>query len=154
VKNSEKIGTFGHGYTYTAHPACAAAALRTQQLMEERDILGHVRAVSPRFEARVQALGDHPLVGQARGVGLLGAVELVQDKASKQSFDPAAKVGALVMKTALEHGLIVRAVPGDIVCFCPPLVISEAEIDDMFDRFERSMEDVSRALNAKGQAAQ
>ena len=154
VKNSEKLGIFGHGYTYSAHPACAAAALRTQQLMEERDILGHVRRVSPTFQARIQGFADHPLVGDARGVGLIGAVELVQDKATKKSFDPAAKVGAMVQKAAEGQGLIVRAMPGDCVGFCPPLIITEAEINEMFDRFGRALDEAERTLAGEQAAAE
>lgn len=154
VQNSEKLGIFGHGYTYSAHPACAAAALRTQQLMEERDILGHVRRVSPTFQARIQGFADHPFVGEARGIGLIGAVELVQDKATKQSFDPSVKIAALVQKAAEEEGLIVRAMPGDIVGFCPPLIISEDEINDMFDRFGRALAAVERSVGGKQAAAE
>ncbi|MDP6343412.1 MAG: aspartate aminotransferase family protein [Alphaproteobacteria bacterium] len=151
--NSEKLGIFGHGYTYTAHPACAAVALRAQQLMQERDILGHVRAVAPRFQARIQGFADHPLVGHARGVGLIGALEVVADKDSKRSFDPAAKIGALVQQTAQDHGLIVRALPGDIVGFCPPLIITEAEVDEMFDRFTRALDEMTRQLKQQGATA-
>src|SRR3546814_5681078 len=68
--NSGKIGTFGHGFTYGGHPVAAAVALRALELYEERDILGHVNTVSPRFQARLRKLADHPLVGEARGVGL------------------------------------------------------------------------------------
>jgi 4-aminobutyrate--pyruvate transaminase len=153
-QNSEKLGIFGHGYTYSAHPACAAVALRAQQLMKERDILGHVRKVSPRFGERLALYNDHPLIGDARSVGLIGAVEIVADKETKRKYDASAKVGALVQQAVQEHGLIVRAMPGDIVGFCPPLIISEAEIDEMFDRFDRAMLEVTAQLRAEGQAAQ
>jgi 4-aminobutyrate--pyruvate transaminase len=153
-QNSEKLGIFGHGYTYTAHPACAAVALRAQQLMQERDILGHVRAVAPKFAERIAAYDDHPLVGNTRSVGLIGAVEIVADKDTKRKFDASAKVGALVQQTVQEHGLIVRALPGDIIGFCPPLIISEAEIDEMFDRFDRALAEMTAQLRAEGQAAQ
>jgi len=151
--NSEKLGLFGHGYTYSAHPACAAVAVRTQELMQERDIIGHVKAVSPHFQNRIAALGDHALVGQARGVGLIGAVEIVSDKETKRSYDPAAKVGALIQNTAQEHGLITRAMPGDIVGFCPPLIIAPNEIDEMFDRFTRAMDETEMQLKQQGASA-
>jgi len=153
-QNSEKLGTFGHGYTYTAHPACAAVALRAQQLMEERNVLAHVRAAAPRFAERINGFADHPLVGNTRAVGLIGAVELVADKETKRKFDPSAKIGPLVQQTVQEHGLIVRALPGDIIGFCPPLIIEENEIDEMFDRFSRAMDDMTNQLRASGQAAQ
>ena len=151
--NSEKLGLFGHGYTYSAHPACAAVALRTQQLMQERDIIGHVRAVAPQFQKRIVGLGAHDMVGQARGVGLIGAVEIVADKATKRSYDPAAKVGALIQNACMEHGLITRAMAGDILGFCPPLIISPSEINEMFDRFTRALDEASMQLKQKGATA-
>ncbi len=139
-RNSEKLGTFGHGFTYSGHPVCAAVAVRSLQLMEERDILGHVQAVAPRFLERLHAFAGHPLVGETRGMGLIGAVEIVSDKQAKGKFDPARGVGARIAELCQEEQLIVRAVPGDSVCFCPPLIITEAEIDTMFDRFARALD--------------
>ena len=151
--NSEKLGLFGHGYTYSAHPACAAVALRAQQLMQERDVLGHVQAMAPHFQARVAKMNEHALVGQARGVGLIGSVEIVADKETKRSYESAAKVGALIQNAAQEHGLITRAMPGDRLGFCPPLVISSEEIDELFDRFTRAIDEVERQLKQEGATA-
>lgn len=137
--NSGKIGTFGHGFTYGGHPVAAAVALRTLQIYEERDMLGHVNAVAPRFQARIRKLGDHPLVGEARGTGLIGATELVADKKTKRSFAPTSGVGAACMNFAQEEGLIIRAMAGDVIGFCPPMIITESEIDELFDRFERAL---------------
>ena len=137
--NSGKIGTFGHGFTYGGHPVAAAVALRTLQIYEERDMLGHVNAVAPRFQARIRKLGDHPLVGEARGTGLIGAAELVADKKTRRSFAPTAGVGAACMNFAQEEGLIIRAMAGDVIGFCPPMIITDSEIDEMFDRFERAL---------------
>ncbi len=138
-QESGKIGTFGHGFTYTGHPVAAAVALRTIELYQRRDIVGHVRKVSPHFLKRLRALNDHPLIGEANGVGLIGGVELVADKKTKQNFDPARQVGATVNNFALEEGLITRPMLNDRLAFCPPLVIDEAEIDEMFDRFDRAL---------------
>ncbi|MBN1685844.1 MAG: aspartate aminotransferase family protein [Spirochaetales bacterium] len=138
VRESEKLGTFGHGFTYSGHPVPAAVACRTIELMAERDILGHVRRIAPHFQRRLKDFGDHPLVGEVRGVGLMGALELVADKATKRPFDSAHKVGAYCVSRAEEHGLIVRAM-GDSVAFCPPLIITESQIDDMFDIFSRAL---------------
>ncbi|HEX6959364.1 MAG TPA: aspartate aminotransferase family protein [Ferrovibrio sp.] len=138
--NSGRIGTFGHGFTYGGHPVAAAVAVRALELYEERDMLGHVNAVAPRFQARLRRLADHPLVGEARGMGLIGAVELVADKASKRSFPAAAGIGAACMGFAQEEGLIQRAMGSDTLAFCPPMIITESEIDEMFDRFERALE--------------
>lgn len=137
--NSGRIGTFGHGFTYGGHPVAAAVALRTLQIYEERDMLGHVNVVAPRFQARLKKLGEHPLVGEARGTGLIGAAELVADKKTKHSFAPTAGVGAACMNFAQEEGLIIRAMAGDVIGFCPPMIITESEIDEMFDRFERAL---------------
>lgn len=138
-EQSGKIGTFGHGFTYGGHPVPAAVALKALEIYERRDVYGHVRRVAPRFLARLKKLEDHPLVGEARGRGLIGAVELVADKKTKRGFDPAQGVGAYCAQQSQEEGLIHRALMGDALAFCPPMIITEAEIDEMFDRFERSL---------------
>jgi 4-aminobutyrate---pyruvate transaminase len=138
-QESGRIGTFGHGYTYSGHPVASAVALKTIEIYQSRDIVGHVREVAPLFLKRLKALEDHPLVGEAVGVGLIGAVELVADKKSKRNFDPTKQVAATVNGFALEEGLIVRPLLSDRIAFCPPLVIDEAETNEMFDRFERAL---------------
>ncbi|WP_448190145.1 aspartate aminotransferase family protein [Azospirillum sp. sgz301742] len=145
VVESEKIGTFGHGYTYSAHPVAAAVALETLKIYDERDILGHVRSVAPAFQRRLKALADHPLVGEARGTGLIGAIELVADKASKTPFEPVGAAGAAVNALCHENGLISRAM-GDSLALCPPLIITEAEVATMFDRLEKALDAAVPAL--------
>ena len=149
VDQSRKIGTFAHGYTYGGHPVSAAVALRTLQIYEERNILEHVRSVIPRFQERLHRLADHPLVGEARGSGLIGAVELVADKASKRAFEPAKLVGPRCMAESQNQGLIHRAVV-DNLCFCPPLIITAEEIDTMFDRFERALDATEKWVTQEG----
>jgi len=138
-QESGRIGTFGHGFTYTGHPVSSAVALKTIELYQERDIVGHVRDVTPRFAKRIAKLGEHPLVGEAVSVGLIGAIELVSDKKTKAGFDPAKAVAATVFGFAQEEGVISRPLLGDRMAFCPPLIISETEIDELFDRFERGL---------------
>jgi 4-aminobutyrate--pyruvate transaminase len=150
--NSRKRGSFGHGFTYSAHPVSAAVALETLRIYEERDIIGHVRDVAPGFQAALQAFADHPMVGEARGVGLVGAIEMVADKASRRAFDPAQKVGPRIAKAAREHGLVTRAM-GDSMGFSPPLVITAAEITEMFARFGRALDQVAAEMPASRQAA-
>jgi 4-aminobutyrate--pyruvate transaminase len=150
IDESKKIGTFGHGFTYTAHPVGAAVAAKTLEIYEKRNIVGHVRSVQAAFEGRIARLGDHPLVGHARAKGLIGAVELVADKASKRSFDAAAGIGAAVVNAAQKHGLIVRGLAGDIVAFCPPLIITEEQIGDMFDAMEKALDDVEAHVTKEG----
>ncbi len=137
---AEELGIFGHGYTYSAHPVCAAVALRAQQLMQERDILGNVQALAPRFAERVARMDRFAFIGNTRSVGLIGAVEFSSEPATKAKFDPAHKIAARAVAAIQEHGVILRALPGDIVGFCPPLVINGDELDDLFDRVEAALD--------------
>jgi 4-aminobutyrate--pyruvate transaminase len=140
VKESEKIGVFGHGFTYSGHPVATAVALETLAIYEERNIIEHVRAVAPLLQDGLRRFGDHPLVGEVRGIGLVGAVELVRDKATKQPFELTQGVGAYLGKRAEANGLIVRPM-GDSIAFSPPLVIAAAEIEEMLDSFGRALEE-------------
>jgi 4-aminobutyrate--pyruvate transaminase len=141
--NSGQIGTFGHGYTYSGHPVPAAVALETLKIYEERDVLGHVRAMAPRLQEGIRGFADHPLVGEVRGTGLIGAVELVKDKATRENFDASHAVGAYCMGRAQQHGLLIRALPGDAVAVCPPLVVKEDEIDMIIERFGKALNDTA-----------
>lgn len=138
---SDAIGVFGHGYTYSGHPVSAAVALEAIRIYRERDIVGHVRQVGPVMQDGLRRLGDHPLVGEARGVGMVGAVELVRDKATKASFAPAAGVGAYAAKRAEAHGLITRAMAGDVLALSPPLIMDAATVEDMLARFAQALDD-------------
>jgi 4-aminobutyrate--pyruvate transaminase len=140
VEASGQVGLFGHGFTYSGHPVAAAVALRALEIYEERGLYEHVRKVSPHFQARLHALASHPLVGEARGIGLAGAVELVQDRESKRSFDARRAVGAQCMAFCQEHGLIVRSI-GDVVVVCPPYIVTPEDIDEIFDGLERGLDD-------------
>jgi 4-aminobutyrate---pyruvate transaminase len=140
LDQSRKIGAFGHGFTYSGHPVAAAVALKAIEIYERERIVAQAAQKAPQFQARLGALGQHPLVGEARGRGLIGAVELVADKASKRSFAPAAGVGARAVRFAEEEGLIVRFLAGDAVSICPPLIITPAEIDELFDRLGRALD--------------
>ena len=137
---SRKIGVFAHGFTYSGHPVAAAVAERTLQLYEERKIGAHVNRVAPRLQQGLRALADHPLVGNVRGVGLIGALELISDKATRKPFDPAQKVGFYAMERCQEHGLIVRALV-DSLAVCPPLIITEPQIDELLRRLKAGLDD-------------
>jgi 4-aminobutyrate--pyruvate transaminase len=139
LDESRKIGTFGHGFTYSGHPVGAAVALKTLEIYQREDIFGHVRRLAPVFEKRLAALGDHPLVGEARGRGLIGAVELVADKGTRQGFVPPMVVAAKCAAFALEEGVILRNIL-DSVAICPPLVIKEDELGALFDRLEKALD--------------
>jgi 4-aminobutyrate--pyruvate transaminase len=149
LDESRKIGTFGHGYTYSGHPVAAAVALKTLEIYERRRVFDHVRAVAPKFQARLAGLRDHPLVGETRGVGLIGGIELVADKASKRAFLPSHGIAPKGASFAQEEGLITRAIL-DTLALCPPLIITEPEIDEMFDRMTRAL-DKLEAYVSKGQ---
>ena len=152
VAQSDKLGVFGHGYTYSAHPVPAAVALETLKIYEERDIVGHVRRVGPRMLAGIRSYADHPLIGDARGIGLMGAVELVRDKATRQSFDSKAGVAAYLVRRAQHHGAILRSMPGDIIAFSPPLIIDETEIDELMGCFGRALDDTWTMAKERGLA--
>jgi len=152
LAQSDKLGIFGHGYTYSAHPLPAAIALETLKIYAERDIVAVVRKVAPRLQEGLRSYADHPLIGDVRGVGLIGAVELVRDKATRASFDPKAGVGAFLVRRAQEHGVILRNMPGDIVAFCPPLIIAEREIDELLAGFGKALEDTSAMIRDKALA--
>jgi 4-aminobutyrate---pyruvate transaminase len=140
VEESEKNGVFSHGFTYSGHPVASAVALETLKIYEERDILSHVRQVAPRMQNGLRRFAAHPLVGEVRGIGLIGAVELVADKSTKTPFDPSSGMGGFLADRGHHHGIIIRAM-GDSIAFCPPLIITEGEIDLMFDRFALALED-------------
>jgi 4-aminobutyrate--pyruvate transaminase len=147
IEESGRIGVFAHGFTYTGHPVPAAVALKTLEIYERRDILGHVRRVAPHFQRRLGTLAEHPLVGEVRGVGLIGALELVADKTTKRAFAPPGRIGTYAAKHAEANGMIVRALV-DSVALCPPLIVTEAEIDTIFERLTRSL-DATEAWVAK-----
>ncbi len=148
---SRKLGFFAHAFTTTGHPVAVAVALRCQELIEERDIIGHVGRVAPLLQQGLRDFADHPLVGNVRGVGMMGAVELVADKATRRSFDPALNVKQFMVDRAREHGLIIRsALAGDSLAFAPPLIITEAEIETMLERFARALDDTTRWVEENG----
>ena len=151
LAESSKIGIFGHGFTYSGHPVAAAVALKTLEIYARERIVDKVAAIAPQFQQWLRRLGEHPLVGEARGLGLAGGLELVADKRTKRSFDPKQGVGRRCVALAQAEGLIVRTLAGDTVSLCPPLVISPPQIDELFERLTRALD---RTLDwAKGQGA-
>lgn len=146
---SKEWGIFGHGFTYTGHPVSMAVGLKVLEIYERDKLFEHAAALAPQFQERLQRFRDHPLVGEVRGVGLIGAVELVADKQSKAAFDPPGRVGAEVLKHCHANGLICRAI-GDVMAFCPPLIITSAQVDELFDKFERAMASALEWANGEG----
>ena len=149
LDESRKIGVFGHGYTYTGHPVGAAVANKVIEIYERDDIVGHVKTLVPTFEGRLAKLADHPLVGEARGRGLLGAVEMVADKTTKRPFDPKMLVGAKVNALCQKHGVVLRNLT-DAIGICPPLIITEDQLNDMFDKIESAIDEAEAWINQEG----
>jgi len=140
LEESRRIGVFGHGFTYGGHPVSAAVALKAIEIYRRDKIFEKAAALAPRFQTRLGALSRHPLVGEARGLGLIGGIELVADKKTKRSFAAPQGVGARAVSFAEQEGLIVRSVIGDVITLCPPLVINAAEIDELFERLTRALD--------------
>jgi 4-aminobutyrate--pyruvate transaminase len=150
VDESKKLGMFGHGFTYGGHPVAAAVALKALEIYARDRIVEQAAAKAPHFQARLRKLGEHPLVGEARGMGLVGGIELVADKASKRAFDPKRGVALRAVGFAQDEGVISRAIAGDTVSICPPLVISEDETNEMFDRLGRALDRTHAWARDKG----
>ena len=144
-KASNDVGVFGHGYTYSGHPVACAVALKTLEIYEELNLFSHVEKIAPKFQERVNKLGTFEFVGEARGVGLIAALEIVKNKGTKENFDPYGKVGKQIAEICQKNGLIVRAI-GDAIALCPPLIITEEQVDEMFDILEASLTEFKKSL--------
>ena len=146
-EGSSTVGTFGHGFTYSGHPVPAAVAIETLKVYDEMDIGAHVGRVGPYMQAQLrERFAEHPLVGEVRGTGLIAGLELVADKATHTNFAPGEKIGARIMKLGEQHGVILRAMLGDVLGFSPPLIITKAEVDEMLDRLGRALEELTVQL--------
>lgn len=145
---ADRVGAFSHGYTYSGHPIAAAAANAVLDIVEKERLSERARIVGSHFNKRLrERFAQLEIVGEVRGVGLLGAVEFVADRQTKQRFDPQLKVGARISKAARDRGLIARAMPhGDILGFAPPLTVSESEIDEIVDLAYRATKQVMDEL--------
>lgn len=132
---------FPNGYTYSAHPVCCAAALKNIEIIEREGLLEHVRAVSPLFQSRMAALEASPIIGDARGMGLLGCLEGLTEAGRDTPLDVQRSLGARLDAACEARGLIVRPLINMCV-FSPPLTISEAQINEMFDIIEDAIKEV------------
>ena len=142
----EQGGDINHGYTYSGHPATAAVALKNLEIIEREKLVERVADdIGPYLQARWRELADHPLVGEVRGIGLIGALELVKDKATRQRWVAGGKVGGLCRDFCTANGLVMRAT-GDSMLVSPPLVISKAEIDELIEKARKSLDDTLAAI--------
>ncbi|WP_018897972.1 aspartate aminotransferase family protein [Rhizobium sp. 2MFCol3.1] len=141
--NTHKIGTFGHGFTASGHPVATAVGLENLKIIEERDLIGNAARMGKRMQEGLRGFSDHPLVGEVRGVGLIAGLELVADKTTRASYPQPGRVGAMAFAAGHKHGLIVRAI-GDTIALCPPLIITEDQVDDMVKRVGLILDDTKR----------
>jgi L-2,4-diaminobutyrate transaminase len=141
LTGSPEIGAFAHGYTYSAHPLAAAAGLANLDIIERENLVAQADQVGNYFQQKLrEAVADHPLVGEVRGIGLVAAVELVKDKATKEPFPLDLKLGLRMAQLCMAAGLIIRALPqATALSFSPPLVITRAECDEMIVVFSRAL---------------
>lgn len=147
-QGTDELGPIGHGWTYSAHPVCAAAANANLDIVDREDLTGNARDVGAYLQKRLhETFDDHPIVGEVRGVGLMAALEFVADKAKKKRFDPGKQLGSAVSAACLAEGLIARAMPqGDILGLAPPLIITRAEVDELVAMAKRGVDKVYAAL--------
>ena len=149
VEPSAQVGVFGHGYTYTGHPVACAAALKTIEIYQRDDLFSKAARVGAHMQERLQQYSDHPLVGEVRGKGLIAAIELVACKRTGEIF-PDARVGAFAIRACQNHGLLLRAVAGNSVAFCPPLIITEQQVDEMIEKFDKALGETLEYANGEG----
>jgi len=143
--NSDKVGTFGHGFTASGHPVATAVALENLNVIKERRLMEHAAEMSTVLQEGLRKFEQHPLVGEVRGVGLIAGVELVADKQARAKFEPAGSAGATLFAKAHERGLILRPIE-DTLAFCPPLIINEAEISQMLSIFGAALDETAASL--------
>lgn len=146
VRNSDEVGVLGHGFTYSGHPVGAAVALEALNIYHEIDLVNHVREQSDYFLDGCGALMDHPLVGDARGIGLFCGIELVKDKNTREQYDPQLKIGQRVQDAAHANGLYLRSIPPDRISFMPPLIIEKHEITEALQILKKALDIVWREI--------
>ena len=149
---SDEFGPFAHGFTYSAHPLCAAAGLANLDIIDREDLTGNAARAGAHLLKRLsQTLGDHPLVGEVRGDGLLAAVEFMSDRVKRIPFAPAQGVGRRIAAACRDEGLIVRPLPhADIIGYCPPLIITLEEVEDVVTRTRKAVNRVTDELIRDG----
>ena len=141
-----RIGTFGHGFTASGHPVAAAVSLENLKIIEERDLVGQAARVGAHLQRRLRELSDLPLVGEVRGIGMIAAVELVADRATKAPHGTVGALGAAAAAAMQAEGVLVRAL-GDTLAVCPPLIATEADTDAIVDAFHRALPATAERLH-------
>ena len=151
-EGSAQYGPIGHGWTYSAHPLGAAAGLANLAIVEGEDLVGNAERTGSYLQERMlRTFEGHPIVGEVRGVGMLAALEFMADGERRERFDAALGVGRRIAAACLDEGLIARAMPhGDILGFAPPLILTEAEVDEIVERTQRALDRVTDELVREG----
>lgn len=147
VEEGGRLGTLAHGYTAGGHPVAAAVALENIAIIEERGLAANAAKVGRHLQERLEAMRGHALIGDIRGVGLIAGVELAVVENAELGSIPKGRLGYLTEKALLENGVISRAI-GDTIAFCPPMIITVDQIDDLVRRFEKSLNEVQLALSS------
>jgi len=148
VAPSSQVGVFGHGYTYSGHPLGCTVALKCLEIYERDDIFAKAAKVGEYFQTKLAQFASHELVGEVRGRGLLGALEIVADKTTGAAFSPA--VAAYLAQACQEHGLIGRPVAGSAFAFCPPLIITEEQVDELAEKLAKGLEQTLAYVKTEG----
>lgn len=143
---SNKLGVLGHGFTAGGHPVAVAVGQENVNIIEERNLVDNAAQVGAHLLSRLHELADHPLVGEVRGIGLIAGVELVIDKAKKTALELPGQLGGLVGKELQDLGVISRNI-GDTMAFCPPLIITKAQVDELVDKFKLALDATHKKLN-------
>jgi 4-aminobutyrate--pyruvate transaminase len=142
---SARLGVFGHGYTGSGHPVAAAVAVENLKIIEERDLVTNARETGAYMQKRLRELADHPLVGEVRGVGLIAALELVGDKATKAPHEKVGTLGGLANAAMFGNGVITRNM-ADAIAFCPPMIITPSQVDDVVAATKKSLDETLAAI--------
>ena len=141
VSAAEEFEEFPHGFTTGGHPVGCAIALKAIDIILNEGVFANVVTMSPYFQERLREFDSHPHIGEARGVGLMGALEIVSDKEQKAAFPPDQPVAEQIANTALENGLICRPV-GQSIVVAPPFIITREQVDELFDKLGKTVEQV------------
>jgi 4-aminobutyrate--pyruvate transaminase len=147
MMETDKVGHLAHGYTYAGHPVTTAVALETLKIYDEMDLIGHIKRVEKPFIGELTRLVDHPLIGEFTGTGLIGALEVVKDKKTREMYPAEAGVMPMIDANAKKHGLILRLV-GNRIAFSPPLIITEEQVVEMARRLKATLDDTWSAVRA------
>lgn len=139
IELSSKVGVFGHGYTYSGHPVGCAIALKVLEIYQRDNIFKTAASTGDYLQRRLNVFSDHPLVGEVRGKGMIAALELVANKTTKAAFTDGS-VGAKAVMACQHNGLIVRAVAGNSLALCPPLITTEAQVDEIMEKLGKALD--------------